>query len=619
MTAQLFKFSRSLTTRAALLFSVALALAVPSLKAQTSAQVTTCQNDLNAKIAAIQPGKTILSCSASTLATAVAEAIKTNTTPSLLPSYYAVGALRVYPWPTGNARADRNTSAAIVGAAAVGQLLATGTDTNFNVDASEIAYGLMSVGGTNSADNLNFAGQPAVASAVIGTISDAYVAGTTGISKASLLLADRAIGISTSADTLLESASGKALVVIDEGALAGVNGTHGTSTAAAALAAQSFVEGTVLTGTVPDAGQGETSNTYAVALLSNTNINVNSTLDEYVANAIAVKDNSANVTSLESLATILIEQYSSVPGAVTKMSQGIAAAITPGTSGANRESNRVAFAQSLVNSFPGAAGVDVLEGMVYVDPFYAGGPNGFTYGVFSTLYAKSPSDLSADAPSIATGVGQVLGQDGNVLTQVASTFSTFIGAGKLPVASTATYAVDLISGAKNSPVLASEFTGAAAGAGGGQLNLSTPVTQTVIDLSAITDVLADGVITDYNRLGTLNTDATTVASQIGAIAENVANFTGNEAFTDTQNSHLSGSVAVYLAATLADYIASLNLTDATKTDILDDIKSDVEAVVTNSTYDTEITNQVNAAGSGSIFAESNYGAITVQETAVTNL
>jgi hypothetical protein len=63
----------------------------------------------------------------------------------------------------------------------------------------------------------------------------------------------------------------------------------------------------------------------------------------------------------------------------------------------------------------------------------------------------------------------------------------------------------------------------------------------------------------------------------------------------------------------------LNLASATKTDILNDIKTDVEAVVTNSAYDTEITNQVNAAGSGSIYAESNYGAITVQETAVTNL
>jgi hypothetical protein len=597
--------------RAAFILSAALAIAVPTLRADTAGQT-----ELEAQIQSLQPGKTILSCSASVLAEAVANEIASPSN-TCTPQDLAISAMQVYPYPTGTARPDRETSSILVTKAAINELLTLGTDTQFNIDAAQITYGVLSVGGTNTAINLNDEGQAEVAAAGIGTISDAYVAGTTAIPKATLLLADHAIGVSLSADTFLEGLSGKALVVIDEGALAGINGVNGTSAAAAPLAAQSLVQGMVVTGTVPDSAQGETFNEFAASLLSNTNVNVNASVDEYVANAIGAKDNNANPTSLVSLAEYLIGPYYTVPGFVTKVTQGIAADIPPvTTAGDAQENNRIAFVKALVTQYPGTVGIEALEGMVYVDPFYAGGPNGFTNGAFNALYTKSPSDLTADAPIIATGVGQVLGQDGNVLTQVASTYSTFLGAGKLPVTSAGTYATNLITGAETSTVPASQFTGKAAGAGGGQLNLTTPVTATVVDLASITDVLADGIITYYGS--SLNANASTAASEIGTLAEDVAKFTGSEAFTDTQDSSRSGSVGVFIAATLADYIVGLNLASATQTDIINDIKLDVDQDV-NAVQELQISNQMIDAENNDSKYISISGPVPVPVTACTNL
>ena len=209
---------------------------------------------------------------------------------------------------------------------------------------------------------------------------------------------------------------------------------------------------------------------------------------------------------------------------------------------------------------------------------------------------------------------------------MANTYSLFLGAGKLPAGSTGTYAVGLIRGAVNGTIPVSEFIDAP-GSGGGRLVVGANITTaTVIDLSSIANVFANGIVKSYgNAINTPGgTAATNAAGQIGAVTAAIVKFVGNETFTDTQNSNQSGYVAVYIAATLADYIVSLKLdggstaSNSPQTLILNAIKTDVDAV-TNSAVNAQVNTQIGDAGPGSVYVETNYGPIAVQTATVTNL
>jgi hypothetical protein len=621
-----FASRAALMARSVLLLLAGFATATPSLHAQTTAQIQAAQTAIEKYIPA---GQTIVTTSSSALGAAVAAVLRTNTNTALLPYYFAESALLPYPYPTGTVRAEpnRDAAAAVVTGSAIWQIAATGTTAkvtlaDFYADVANITDSVIDVSGANTAKDLTLQGRIGVLKSALAEITARYGVTPYATYKANLLGSDTVLGEKLLADTFLEGLANKGLTTLLEDAMPGVTGTN---VALAPTLANAFVAGLITTSSNtfswPDKAQGATSSTFAVSILAT--IAGNATTDELVSHTIGTKIYANATANLGSLALFGEALFAAYPNVEAKVTQGIAAAITPA---AENENTRYNLAYILAKANP-ANVVGIDEGMTYVDPFYAGGAAGFTAGCFSGILAtgaSGTSTLAAFAPKIASGVGSVLGQDGNSLTQVASIFSTYVGQGTLSASNAGVYTVDLITGAETSTVLASQFTGKAAGAGGGKLNLTTPVTATVLDLASITDVMADGIIKYYGtKINT--TDASIAAAEIGALAEDVAKFVGNEAFTDSQNPKDSGSVGVFIAATLDDYIVALKLdggsTAATspQTLALNDIAVDVKKVVTNSTYDTEITNQeTDAKNKDSVFAAIT-GPIAVQETTVTNL
>ncbi len=526
--------SGSRAVRAAVLVCAALALAVPSVKAQTAAQITSCQTAIENYLSAHSEG-TIVTSSSTNLATAVAQVIKSNTNTALTPAFFAESALLPYPYgtngSTGAVRTDvsptfnRDAAAVLVTGSAIGQVIATGTNATvtpavFAANVAAITDKVVDVSGTNTAKNLTIDGQTSVVKTALATITNAYAPANTTF-KTTLLNTDTALGTALLVDTNLESLPANGLMTILKGAMPGISGTN---PAPAPFVAKSFVTGLLTTGSntvsIPDNAQGETAPKFAVDIL--TNVVTNTIVDEWVANEVGIKVYNNNIVHQSNLVNIglaLFVAYPNVTGAVFKFAQGLTDAVTQGV---NQENQRIAFVAALTTANYQRA-VPILKGAVFADPYYAGssvvgGTGGFTYAVFNSIYAKSPSALLSTATSAAVGVGNMLGQDGNALTQVADTYSTFLAAKKLAVASTGTYASDLIYGAATG-AFASYAVDAWGNGGGGKLNLGSSSTSSniptasVLDLASIADLFADGVIKYYGS--TLNANAATAASQIG--------------------------------------------------------------------------------------------------------
>jgi hypothetical protein len=314
------------------------------------------------------------------------------------------------------------------------------------------------------------------------------------------------------------------------------------------------------------------------------------------------------------LVTLAGALFAECPAAAAKVTQGITA-VTAADAG---EAARISLIEALTTAQLKYAS-SIALGAVSVDPDYAGQ---FTNAVFTSILASpgGPILLAKDAPNIATGVGTILGANGDVLTQVANTFGMHIANGDLPASSAATYAKDVIGGAvKGLPSGVSVCAqtvppGNAAIGVGGRFNLAQAglTTATANDLTAIVDVLANGIITADLNAGTLDTKA---ASQIGAVASAVAKFTKNETFdTGIAGVTQPQPVAAFLAGTLADLVTGLTGSDLTaRTDILNAISNSVTAV-TNSNVDTSVRAGVAAAGTYPVVGE-----VAPQVFAVINL
>jgi hypothetical protein len=559
---------------------VAFVVLVPTLWADAAGQ-SEIQKFLN--------GGTILTASAAQLAGAVASAIA-DTANTNSPADLAASALEPYE---GRVRADRNTLAPLIAVSAINALI-SGTDANLNSDAGAVTDSLVVV---NTAaplatdEALSAAGRTAVVKAALAAISDAAV------SNSSLLGTDQGIGQALASDTYLEHLPKDALTAILQRGMAGINGAKGKAQTVAPQAAENFVQG-LISFEMPN---GASYPAFAVSILKE--VSKNASVDELVAYQIALADNSSQA-SLLTLAGALFEKY---PSATAKVTQGITAVTPPGV---DDETQRIAFIQALTAAQVSKA-VSVVEGAVFVDPYYAGQ---FTDAVFKSVIVSPKGEklLGRDASSIAKGLGAVLGQDGSVLTQVADVFSQYIGSGKLPAASAASYAADLIKAATTGSIPASQFSGAAAGGGGGQLNIGAGIsTATVTDLVSILDLLGNGIITaDHAQLGTA-AGLSKAVSEMRALATAVAKFTGNELFINSNN--VSQPVAAFLAGTLADQVVQLTTAGYAQSAILNAI-SEAVTRVTNSVVDKEVTAAISERADYPVI-----GAISSQETAVTNL
>jgi hypothetical protein len=571
--------------RALMLVSAILALPVHSLWADAAGQA-----ELEAALQLIEPGRTLLTATPADLAAAVASAIDSPSN-TCTPADLAASAFQPL---NGAVRKDRDTSAPLVVAAAVEALL-SGSAPGFAAEVGAIADSVDVVGGTNAKENLTAAGRTAVVRAALGAVSDAAV------SDPALLAADQGIGQALAGDAFLEGLPDAALTLMVEGAISGIDGISGKAQIVAPQAAEAFVQG-LLSSSVPNGAQ---PGAFAVAILRN--VSKNTAVDELVAYQVGLAGD-ATQAALVSLAATLCKAY---PSAAARVVQGVAA-VTP--AGFDNESARVAYIQALAaaqmnNLLP------VVEGAVFVDPFYAGQ---FTQAVFNTVLgaARGAPLLISIAPKVASGVGAILGQDGQALAQVADVYSQFIGTGFLPPGSAAAYAIALIGGAVKSTV--APFSGAGAGAGGGQLNVGVGVSAaTVTDLAAVMDALANGILTaDHSSLN--GKGLTAAAGQVAALAAAVAKYTRNELFVDSPGSR-SQPIAAFLAGTLADDIAALGLGDNGPASPQQAIFSAIAKAI-GAVTDPQVDATVKAVFQNDVFLEYPViGPISAVETAVTNL
>lgn len=588
------------TTLLALIASLVAAVSAPILRADVAGQAAD-----QAALSIIAPGRTLLNATAAQLAAAVAKAIISDSNGALLPADLAVSAFEPVSVVVGGnfvdrVRSDRDTSAPLVTGSAITALI-SGSDANLGLDVAAITDSIVVVGGSNAKENLTTAGRAAVVKRAIGAISDA------AYSNSSLLSLDQTLGQALAGDTFIESLPKDAFLTIIEGSLPGINGVTGKAQTVGPQAAQAFVSGLLASGTIPDFSQGVTAASFAVSILAK--VGSNTSVNEVVANQVALLDISSDRFHL---ADVLFAKY---PAAVAKITEGIAAVIPAGN---GNEDARVAFLSALTSSQLNDA-AQILEGAVYLDPFYAADFTGASFSAISHSSSAGPRILAADAPGIASGLGEVLGQDGTVLVTVAGVFGQAIGSGALPPASAASYATDLINGASKSTVSASQFTGGASGAGGGFLNIKQGITAgTVTDLVAIAQLFADGIVTANHSTIDTAAGANKVAAQIGALARAIAKFAQNEAFVGSGG--ISQPVASFLAGTLANYVASLNIPSTSvfpRVDptalILAAIRTGIESV-TNTVVDLAVSTAVTDHGSYPVI-----GTITAQETSVTNL
>jgi hypothetical protein len=325
-----------------------------------------------------------------------------------------------------------------------------------------------------------------------------------------------------------------------------------------------------------------------------------------------------------STATTLFTKY---PLVEAKITQGLAASI-PVTNGTS-DANRVAFISSLASTSIKAA-TPVLEGAVFVDPYYAAQ---FTGSVLKDIYnsttGASPTGhtlATTDAAGIASGVGSILGQDGDALAQVSGTFAQLIVGGQLKVTNAATYATDLITGAVKSTLPASDFLQITGNSSGQKLVVGAGITAaTVTDLEAIEDQFADAIVTVDSTL-TTKAEATTLATALGVLAEDVAKFTKGIQFN---NGSGEVYVAQYLAGTLAQFIdaevpatttAPFSASVTPRSLAIAAITADIDAANGNlAAVKTAVASAITAAaGSPTAYNQYLYGSITTDETAVTN-
>jgi hypothetical protein len=605
----------------------------------------TAQDEIQAELVSQNPRLsariTILNATAAALAKATSTAIVTNTIPGLTPAEITIAALQpVDVTVRGNivpeVRADRNTTAGLVAETAIAQL--SGTDTSFASDAAAITDGMAEVNAPTTTQILTVAGKETVVKDALLAVSDAASSGLSTLTTAQLLAADKSIGTALTDDPALESLAVTArnpngLLAILQVGIVGVDGARGTAQTVIPQAAADFVAGIVSTGTIPD---NLVPDTFAVDILAP--LKANTVADELEANALgAGTEYSSN---LSGLADAL---YKSYPTAITKITQGITADVAESTG----ETTRNGFIDGLVTTNALKYSTLILEGAVFTDPYYAAT---FSGSVMTDVYESTTTTargvivdtghtlLAADAPAIALGVGNILGQDGAVLTEVSSTFASFVESGALPAAKAAVYATDLISGAVNSKLPAIDFSDITPGSDGLTLDIGALVPRSTLrtgittlseeDLEAIGDYFANAIVA--GSIATINTSkgAAAAAAEIGALGEDIARFTGNE--TDPSGKF----VAAVLAASIADTVTAFDLTatvaegrasDVVQTLILNTLEHDVE-LITNPTGDAFVTDAINAVvasnTNGQVFVSTNPNfntTLTVPETAITNL
>jgi hypothetical protein len=535
---------------------------------------------------------------------------------------------------TGSVRSEpnRDATAALIATDAIKQVIATGTTSSIDNAMFEeylraVTDSVIDVNGGQTGKDLTDSGRTAVLKNALTAITNACASASHGL-KVDLINGDAAIGKILVTDPFLEALPSDALTTILSGAMLGISGTNPVD---APYAANAFVIGLLTsssnTFTYPNRAENETIGTFAASILSK--VAGNTTIDTLVTNSIATRvygSFSNFVNGRNALLTVgqtLLTTYTSAnPAIETALTIGLESAVTQGV---NQENQRVAFAEDLAGDKTASA-VNIEKGAIYVDPYYAGQ---FTNGIFASLYSKSPSTLTSDAASLATGAGSIIGADGNVLTQVANTFGTFIGNGELSATNAGAYAADLIVGAQTTSV--APITG-----GGGKWALGPSITAaSVVDLASIADVLADGVTKSFGSNVTANASA--FASDIGLIAKDIANIVTTESFTNSQKTSQSGPIAEFIAGTLADYITALQLDggstgagspqtlalDAIKTDVEDAINASGASQSTKNTVDADVATAVDTSPThANAYAgnyDGDYGAIAVQETTVTNL
>jgi hypothetical protein len=611
-------------------FTAFAAISIYSMSATTGhAQA---QAAVETEVATLAPGKTIATCTPTVLAEAVADLIEASS--SFTPGDLAAAALEPYPSGATKARSDAaSKSGPDVLESAIGALISNSglstSGTNFATNAAaivnEMATDTFTDGATQKAV-FSESGQETLATDGLATISAAYQAGTSGLTQAQLLAGDTAIGNALATDASLIALTKSGLTTILADAIKGIPGFKDNGVNAAPVAAAAFVSG-ILENGVPDSGQGGTADTFAVAILKN--VATNASVAELVANAVAVGTNSTSDSALEGLAAALYPKYSKD---VAKITQGLVAVVPQNSSG---EAGRVTLIEGLTTASPKDV-TPIAQGAVYVDPYYAGA---FTLGAADAILTsggtKGVKDLGSDAGKMATGIGNVLGQDGTYLTDVASVYSELTGSADLAAASAGTFAGDLITGAETSKVPSTQFTGLAAGLGGGTLAVKTGIVgTTVTDLETIEDLFAEGIYTADSSTFNTEKGAETVGTDIGTLAKDIAKLTAGETFTDSTG--ISGGVptgsstepvAVFLAGTLADYVVSLGLsTDVYGTTnaqaiILADIEKDVEAEA--KTAKADVGDVFTAANTQFYYGTIDYkyytGPVALPETAITNL
>jgi len=493
------------------------------------------------------------------------------------------------PTPGQAAAATSGTIAALISA----------NDPNFASDAATAVDNLMDADKT-AAD------ETAIVKAALGTISDAAAPGSSSpIAVDTLLAGDQAIGQALAADSYLEGLTKDALTTILQNAIAGISGIGGKAQTVAPEAAAAFVEGLVSSG-VPD---GETIPDFAVAILKK--VSPNTRVDELVAYQAGLQAYDGSQANLVALATAFLAKYPSAAD-VIKLTQGITAILPAGAN--------TSFIEALTTARVKDA-VPIAEGAVFSDPDYAGE---LTEGVLNSI-VTAPSGsaklLETDATAIARDAGSVLGQDGNALTQVADTYSQLIGNFSLPVTSAATYATSLIKGAVTSKVPLSEFTGDAAGTGGGRLVVGAA---TVTDLSSILDLLLTGILTADQSLLDNAAGLKKVASEVSALTAAVTRFTRNETFT-LSDAAVAGrvspdqetmeSVTAWLAGSASATIAAFEFSSEEQLALETAIGAGVKDGGANKQTVTEADSDIVTQPLG----DTSQGAISNQETTVVNL
>ena len=565
------------------------------------------------------------------------------------------------PITSGSAvRTDRDSSAPLVTGSAIAELIAT-SDSSFVPDTATLVDDVTAVNGANSKTNLSSAGQDAVVKTALGLISDSANPATvppvnTNLSQDTLLSADTQIGAKLTNDAYLESVPKSALLGILETGIEGDAGVKGKATTIAPQAAADFVAGIVGTGVIPDSAFNSgnvTLTTFSQDILKN--VSANTSVDEMVANAIGgevlTQFNAADTggayynasldNGLYGIASALYAKYGST-AQVTKITQGLVAVVPT----SSMENSRVTFldttASNEVTAKQTSKLVPILEGAVYTDPYFAAtssGSDGFVDGVFTAIYNSSTAvgsknPLSGAAGTAATGIGQILGADGDALTNVAAAYQTFLKTGQLPVGNATAYALDLINGAVKglgTAPLVGTLNATPVGIGGtlflGSKTITTVSSANVTDLEAIEDLFAEGIVNgdtlaDGGPPTSTTKDLSTLASQLGGLAESIAKITGSYTIGTT-----SGQlVADYLAGSLASYVASLyGATTPVGLAILNTINKDVDAAARNIGTEAGGVNTVfNSSDANYFGTDPNYDTpyttgIDSAETPITNL